>query len=105
MKSVSHSTHTRQVPFASGQVLCASGQVPLAKGQMKEAERLLHMGGPSRPGTPLPAMPKAQPASQVTFHASTAAYHHTDLAIPAFQGRMVLEGGVGSPTHCLQCHP
>ncbi|KAL3149048.1 hypothetical protein ABBQ32_001893 [Trebouxia sp. C0010 RCD-2024] len=72
MKSVSHSTHTRQVPFAdgqlplaSGQAPLASGQVPLACGQLKEAERQLHMRGPTRPGTPLPAGPKAQSPSQV----------------------------------------
>lgn len=100
MKSVSHSTHTRQVPFAdgqlplaSGQAPLASGQVPLACGQLKEAERQLHMRGPTRPGTPLPAGPKAQSPSQVNliFHASTAAYHHTDSAIPGFKGKTVVE--------------
>lgn len=76
MKSVSHSTHTRQVPFSSGQVPFVPGQVPFAGGQAKEAEGQLHVG--ARPGTPLPALPKDQPASQVSlmFQLSTAAYHH-----------------------------
>ena len=51
MKSMSHSTHTKQVPFASGQA--------------KELERQLQLG--ARPGTPLQASLKEQPTSQVAL--------------------------------------
>ena len=56
LKSVSHSTHTKQVPFASW--------------QPKGNERQLQMG--TRPGTPLPALPKDLSPSQVDIMAYSA---------------------------------
>ena len=53
MKSVSHSTHTKQVPFASGQA--------------KEAERQLQLS--ARPGTPA-ATPPRDPAASLVSHAA-----------------------------------